>query len=87
MDDDKMTGDEGLQDPPIVNRPPIEIIAIKMADCLDQDDPWCTIPYNKDGLCLACKDRILMDKCPRGEKLENLTITHHFQCPTCGADI
>ena len=64
-----------------------KMVMVKVTKCPDQDDPWCTIPYTRDGLCLACKDRLLMNKCPRGETIENVTVTHHYECPHCGADL
>jgi predicted RNA-binding Zn-ribbon protein involved in translation (DUF1610 family) len=28
-----------------------------------------------------------MNKCPRDEKMENLTLVHHFKCPKCGVEL
>lgn len=68
----------------------IKMVVVGLTKCPDLDGVMCTIPIKKDEhgrLCIMCEGRIEINKCPRGETLENVTVTHYLECPQCGADL
>lgn len=65
----------------------ITMVVVGLTECPDLVGVMCVIPFAKDGLCIMCESRIEMERCPRNEKLENVTVTHYLECPHCGGDL
>ena len=69
---------------------PKKMVIVEVTGCVNLEGVMCTVPFEEvDGrpLCIMCVDRIKMEKCPAGEKIENVTVMHHFDCPHCGKEL